>query len=187
MSYIEDYVEKLREFEGEVAWMYLDTEGNVTVARGQMLPNAEAALALPFRSQASGDLLGEIDVRKDFARVSAMEAGHLPGYYHDYESPVMNEADIEALTLARVNDFDISLRRLMPGHAAAPSSAKLANLDMGYNLGLEKLIHKFPHYCSGFNAGDFRTAAANCHRIGPNPARNTWTRLQLLSAAGEAA
>ena len=46
--YIDDYLPINKEFEGESATMYLDTEDNVTVARGLLLATALAASVLPF-------------------------------------------------------------------------------------------------------------------------------------------
>ena len=47
-TYLEQSLEKLKEFEGCVPWMYRDTVGKVTVGVGLMLPDVEAAQA--FRS-----------------------------------------------------------------------------------------------------------------------------------------
>jgi len=52
VTYLEQSLEKLKEFEGSVPWMYRDTVGKVTVGVGFMLPNAEAAQALAFHQGA---------------------------------------------------------------------------------------------------------------------------------------
>ena len=48
-----DQQAKLKEFEGCVPWMYRDTVGKVTVGVGLMLPDINAAQALPFLAGAS--------------------------------------------------------------------------------------------------------------------------------------
>ncbi len=184
-NYLALSLAKLREFEGSVPWMYRDTAGLVTVGIGNMLPNVSAALKLPFRVQSSGDLAGETAVRADFARVESMMCGHTVDYYREYESLVLQDADITELLRQRVKGFEAQLRGLFFAYDQFPEWAKCGLIDMIYNLGLAGL-EKFTHFCVSVRARDWRTAAAQCARNTSDPAfnvRNAWTRTAFLNAA----
>jgi GH24 family phage-related lysozyme (muramidase) len=186
MSYLEESLAKLKEFEGSVTWMYRDTVGLITVGVGNMLPNVEAALKLPFRVQSSGDLAGEPAVRKEFARVGALAAGKLPKFYYEYEALTLADTDIDALLAARVAVFETQLRRQYPHYGSFPDAVKLGLIDMIYNLGAGKLVNTYPHFDNAVFDQNWNTAANLCHRNGPSEARNDWTRNQFVSAGGMA-
>lgn len=66
----------------------------------------------------------------------------------------------EALLLLR-NDLarvDRELTRVLPGYARLTDRRQMALLDMGYNLGLSKLL-KFKRMLAALVAGDFNRAA----------------------------
>lgn len=182
MSYLEDSLAKLKEFEGNVPWMYRDSVGLITVGVGKMLPSVEAALMLPFRVQSSGDLAGEPAVRKEWARVSALAPNKLPQSYFEYEALILAQPDIDALLLSTLKVFETQLRRDFPHYDAFPDSAKLGLLDMVYNLGDAKLEKTYPHFDTAVFDQNWAAAANLCHRNGPSEARNDWTKQQFLSA-----
>lgn len=183
MSYLDQSLAKLKEFEGSVAWMYRDTVGLITVGVGNMLPNVEAALKLPFRVQSSGDLAGEPAVRKEFSRVQALAPAKLPKFYYEYEALILSDGDIDRLLASRVGVFETQLRREFPHYDTFPDSAKLGLIDMAYNLGVGKLEKTYPHFDSAVFDQNWEAAATLCHRNGPSEARNDWTKQQFLEAA----
>ena len=78
-DYLEQAMAKIKEFEGSIPWMYLDTVGKVTVGIGLMLVNEIAAHGLPFTV---GDRPAKLDeIGREFARVSAMKPGQLAKFY----------------------------------------------------------------------------------------------------------
>jgi GH24 family phage-related lysozyme (muramidase) len=183
MSYRDQSVTALQGLEGTIAWMYLDTRSFVTCATGEMVANAAAALKLPWRSQQTGDLAGASDVQADFQRVSQMAPGHEASFYRVDDSLILAAADMTALLSARVTGFEVNLRELFPEYDSFPDSAKLALIDMIYNLGAAGLGKDFPAFCDLVQQQRWQPAALECKRVGPSDARNDWTKQQFLAAS----
>jgi GH24 family phage-related lysozyme (muramidase) len=160
--------------------MYLDTVGKVTVGVGLMLPDTEAAQALPFFLNARAATPQEIAA--EFARVDAMVAGRPSSFYKTPGSLELAQQTIDAKLTAVLQGFEADLRMKLPRYDTLPDPVKMALLDMIYNLGPAGLFNGFPHLIAAVEAGAWTQAATNCMRHGPGPARNAWTREQFLSA-----
>lgn len=186
MSYLDTYVPQCKIFEGCSPTMYRDIKGYVTVGVGNLLAGVADALKLPFRVQSSGDLAGEPAVRIDYARVFAMPIGHLAHFYAEYEALVLDQADIDALLLTRLNAFDLQLQQIFVGFASFPDPAKLGLMDMIYNLGATKLVQTYPHFIAAVRARNWTVASQECARdatVKSFADRNLWTHQQFLAAA----
>lgn len=186
MSYLDTSVRQLNIFEGCVPTMYRDTVGRVTVGVGNMLSGVADALKLPFRIQSSGDMAGEPAVRADYSRVLAMAFGHLPSFYAEDDALVLDQADIDALLLTRLQGFDAQLHQDFPDFDSYPEAAKLGLMDMVYNLGNEKLVDTYPHFDAAVRARNWTVASQECARDSSVKAfaeRNLWTHQQFLAAA----
>jgi GH24 family phage-related lysozyme (muramidase) len=171
----------LKEFEGSVPWMYRDTVGKVTVGVGLMLPDINAAQALPFLAGASPATPDQIAA--EFTRVDSLPLGRLSSFYKSPSSVELAEQTIDAKLLSVLQGFEADLRTEFPHYDTIPDPAKLALLDMIYNLGPGGLFEGFPHLVAAVQAGAWAEAAEFCMRRGPSAARNNWTRNQFLSAA----
>lgn len=183
MNYIDDSVALLASpaFENSIPWMYLDTRGFVTVAAGQLLATAADACALRFQAPDVG--LADLDsIIADWKRVKAMEPEHSPSFYHATTSPTMTAADMQELLRVRVKTFDEELAGWFPDWASFPDPAKLALLDMAFNLGMGGLL-KYTHLRAAVKLKDWTAVANECHRNGPSEARNEWCKNQFLEAA----
>lgn len=184
MSYLDDSVLALAGFEGNVAWMYLDTYGNVTVGVGKMLPDAVAAARLPFRQKDGSPAVPEL-VFADFSRVVKMVPGKVPHYYFIPEAMVLSPADVDALLKDTVRMLDQGLAKAFPAYSSFPDAAKLGMLDMGYNLGITRLQYEYRHFCASARIPDFKAMARQCDRDAHDPEfarRNAWTRNKFLEA-----
>jgi GH24 family phage-related lysozyme (muramidase) len=179
-DYLEQSLAKLKEFEGCVPWMYRDTVGKVTVGVGLMLPNAEAAEALPFILDAQPATARQIAA--EFARIDAMPLGHASSFYKTPSSLELPQQTIDAKLSAVLQNFETDLRTQLPHYDALPGTVKMALLDMIYNLGPAGLFKGFPHLIAAVKTRAWTQAAASCMRHGPAPERNAWTREQFLSA-----
>jgi len=177
--YLEESLAQLKRFENAIPWMYLDTVGKVTVGAGLMLPTAQSATALPF--QYDGRPADAQEVIVDFRRVSSMVKGKAAGFYRSPMSVLLTPAEIDTQLRAAVTHLDQDLRKAIPIWDALPASAKVALLDMAYNLGMTGLLQGYPKLLHAVVTGDWKTAAAECHRGGPAPTRNEWTRQQFLA------
>jgi GH24 family phage-related lysozyme (muramidase) len=170
----------LKEFEGCVSWMYRDTVGKVTVGVGLMLPDTEAAEALPFVLGTRAASRKEIAT--EYARVDGMALGHASAFYKIPTSLELTQQTINAKLKSMLEGFEAELRIQFPRYDALPDGAKMALLDMIYNLGAEGLFKGFPHLVAAVKAEAWAQAAQHCIRRGPSAARNAWTQQQFLSA-----
>ncbi len=180
-GYLEQALTKIKEFEGSVPWMYQDTVGKVTVGVGLMLVNETAAHALPFTSGGRPADLQQIGT--EFARVSAMRKGLLAKAYFSKEGLELSDATIDAKLRDTLVGFEGYLRSYVKGYDGLPVGAKLALLDMIYNLGPGRLFAEYPRLVAAIERGDWATAAQASPRRGPSAARNAWVKQQLLAAA----
>jgi GH24 family phage-related lysozyme (muramidase) len=180
VTYLEQSLGKLKEFEGCVPWMYRDTVGKVTVGVGLMLPDAKAAQSLPFILGTRTATLEEIAA--EYARVDALPLGHASAFYKTPTSLQLTPQTIDAKLSSVLEGFEANLRTEFPHYDALPDGVKMALLDMIYNLGPAGLFKGFPHLVAAVQTGAWAQAAEHCMRRGPAPARNNWTQLQFLSA-----
>lgn len=182
MSYLDDSAAQLIVFEGSVAWMYLDSRSYVTVAVGDMLPNAASAQALGFVDN-SGLPASPEAILADFQRVSGMSPNLSANAYRTAAALLLPNDAVTALLVARLKDFDQSLSAKFPNYGVFPEPARLGLLDMAFNLGTFKLFNTYPTFMGCVEKTDWAGAALQCHRTGPAPARNAWTVQQFNLAA----
>jgi GH24 family phage-related lysozyme (muramidase) len=161
--------------------MYRDTVGKITVGVGLMLPDANAAAALPFL--AGNRPATPAEIATDFARVDALTLGRPAAFYKHPTSLELPQDTIDAKLRSVLHGFETDLRTQITHYDALPDNVKMALLDMIYNLGPIGLFKGFPHFIASVETGDWTQAADRCTRSGPGPDRNTWTREQFLSAA----
>lgn len=183
------YLPKLKEFEGVYSYMYLDTADNVTVGVGHLLPNGEAAQKLAFVLRANANPPVVVrpatpdEVRADFDQVSQQPGGRAATFYKQFTKLDLPDSAIDAVLEAKIEEITKQLCIAFPDFNSYPPEACAAILDMGYNLGVEKLKTEFPSFSRAVRARDWATAARECERRGPGPDRNNWTKAQLENAA----
>jgi GH24 family phage-related lysozyme (muramidase) len=95
----------------------------------------------------------------------------------------MSAENIEALLLTDVQLFESKLAAALPKWKLYPIPAQEALFDMGYNLGVGGLL-KFHQLLAAVDEGQWRAAAARCHRVGIGAARNGDIADLFLQAAG---
>lgn len=176
---------RLRQFEGAVPYMYKCTGGEVTVGVGHAMQSAADAVSL--RWEINGAPAGAQAVAADWEKVYAAPKGMAAGYYAPLTQCRMADLDIGALAEADIASFEERLSRALPGWSGFPESAQEALFDMGFNLGVDGLLTKFPMMLKAVAAGDWATAAQQCHRMGISDARNQETANLLRQAASAAA
>jgi GH24 family phage-related lysozyme (muramidase) len=186
LSYLEDSLGYLKHFEGSIAWMYLDTRGFVTVGVGELLANVARAQSLEF-VDSSGQPATQATILAEFNRVSALASGQAADFYCLPTSPVLLPATIDTLRMNHVAYFDGQLSGRFAAYASFRDPAKLGLLDMIYNLGVKGLFSGFPHFMGCVDNQDWLGAFAQCHRVGPSPDRNAWTKQQFQAATTLAA
>lgn len=179
-TYTDEALAKLEQFEGSVAWMYLDTVGKVTVGVGMMLPDADAACRLPF--QVGLEPASEAEIRAEFARVHQLPMGRPSLFYRPSHGPELEKTEIDSMLRQVVQGFEEELRASLQDWDALPDGVKLALIDMAYNLGPRGLLQGYPRLIRAVTSGEWVQAAAACYRKGPGAARNDWTRQMFLDS-----
>lgn len=186
--YLDDAVSNTETFEGRVNHMYLDPKGNVTVAVGLMLADLAAAQSLPFQKMGLGQdtPATAAEIAEDFNRVKSSSPGYAAAYYAKSGCGVfLEDADIDVQLRIFLTQLDESLRKHFARYDDWPHAAKLAYLDLGYNLGPGKLFREYPRMNAAAADAQWLQCAAECGRELGSPAferRNTWTRQQFRNA-----
>jgi hypothetical protein len=155
-----------------------------------MLPSLSTALGLPFQIMKDGvetPATAE-QITLDYSRVMSMPSGRRAQYYECPTSVFLDDMEIDALLKKVVEANDSLLAKFYPTYVAWPDAAKLAVLDMCYNLGAQHLERTYPAMDGFLNQTppNFTAAAGECGRDVVDPkfaARNDWTKQQFLEAA----
>jgi len=198
MSYIDTYCAKVPDWEGNVLYLYLDSDdpANPTTGNGYLVPSLEVSQTLAWLT-ADGSAATAQQIAADWARVGALPPNRKAPFYRSAESLLLAQESVDALTLSKVRGFDNQLRAMLPAYDSFPDAAKVGLLDMAMNLGIGRAaqngrpatgLHAYQHFLAAVNANppDWNTAAAQCGRNTANPAfaaRNAWTAAQFRAAA----
>lgn len=182
---VDAYAPDAHIWEGSVDHMYLDTQGNVTVGVGTLLPSADSAAALAFRHRDTNAMASNGEIRVEYDLIHAMESGQDLGadYYLPFTSLYLPEQEFEPLVRDHMREILVPLLRLFPYFGNYPESVQIALWDMAYNLGVDGLRRRFPNFCQAVLDEDWGTAAAESHRSDPGEGRNDFVRDLFLEAA----
>lgn len=181
---VDAFTADVEEWEGNVDHMYLDTRGFVTVGKGKLLPDAESAMALPFRYRATGNLASADEISTEFELIDAMEGSkkRLASYYAPFTHLYLPQSDIDRIVTDHMrSDFEDLLRQY-PDFGNLPVSAQIALWDMIYNLGPGGL-EDFRRLRQAIRDGDWAEAARQSHREGPSEERNRFVFNLFMDAA----
>jgi len=181
-TYLEQAIAQTTAFETAVPWMYRDTRGFVTAGIGYMLPDVASAQALAFVDR-QGQIAPPAAIHADFTRVQTLAPGLSCQAYRSTDSLTLPEHAMTALLSNMIAANDLILRARLADYDGFPTPAKLALLDMLYNLGETKLFREYPLLLAAVNHQHWLTVSQQCHRAGPNSERNQWTRNQFLASA----
>ena len=106
-----------------------------------------------------------------------------PKVYKDLTSITLPLDEINSLLHRRVMEFYDRTKKIFPQFDSFPVPAKLALIDMTFNLGIEKFNKAFVRLQVAVRLQNWTLAAAECHRKGPAEPRNISTRQLFLDAA----
>lgn len=182
---------KLPDFEGKIAWLYLDTHKPplATTAIGCAINLAES-LTLPW--QVNGAPATAADIRSDWNRVTSMPGGLQAIRYYVAGAPTLTDDAITAMVGKRFDVFTPELVAMFPDFMSWPVTAKAGTLDMAYGLGIgvegppASGLHKYHNFCAAAAAHDWATCSKECEMnatVTAYDARNEWLKEQFLLAA----
>jgi GH24 family phage-related lysozyme (muramidase) len=186
MSDFSDLKKSLKTHEGCVSYMYLDTEGHVTIGVGHMIACCGDAEQLKFVLRQAGMGATAAEIAHDFNQVTQQQKAKLFTHYKQFTMLDMPADAIEALLDADIAEKEAGVRQRFRGYDTYPPEAKTALLDMAFNLGVAGLASKFPRLKAAAEAGDWNSCAAQCERKGIQESRNLWTKQQFQRASSAA-
>ena len=164
---LQEIVERTIHFEGSVAWMYLDSFGNVTVGAGHRIFNQVEALALPWR-WAALTLATEQQAIRDYREILEANAGHIAAFYAPLTTCRLLPEDIREICRADITRCLTTIRTFLPRFDSLPNGVQEAIADIGINVGAHFLPH-WPKLYAAIKAGDWAEAAVQSHRAPPVP------------------
>ncbi len=172
-------------FEGTVNSMYLDVKGLVTVAIGNLIDPAPAALTLPFL-HADGTPATRVQIAAEWHTVKADTSLAKKGWTAAKKVTRLHlDADgIKKVVQDKLFLNEYILKRRFPEFEQWPADAQLGLLSMAWACGAN---FNFPKFEAACKRQDFLTAAAECRMAeAGNPGlipRNVANKILFTNAA----
>ncbi|MFP2906314.1 hypothetical protein ACLESD_14870 [Pyxidicoccus sp. 3LFB2] len=180
-------------WEGVVPYMYLDTEGYVTVGAGNLLTHIEpkragdklAAKTHPFQNVDLGRAATPEEITEAFNKVKAMHKGLFYTEYAQRPKIALTDAYSKQVAKERYDtEFLPAVKNGFPDFETYPRSARRAILDVTYNVGVS-VPTAWTKLIAAVKARNWTTAAVECRTKPQNPedSRNEWRKALFLYAA----
>lgn len=175
-------IDRTAGFETFIGYVYLDTNGYVTVGYGHMLPDADSATSIPFK--VNGADASDQAKRAEWVTMKSQEAGHVASYYEQFTTLTLGESDARSILKDDLTTAAGNLAKRFASLDDYPDAAQDALLDMMFNIGPTKFTKsKWPSLFAAVENKDWTAAAAQSHRADVSDDRNNAIRDLFLSAA----
>ena len=184
-EYRVSYFNELEGLEGLFLDMYLDSESNVTVGLGHLIPSPEEAKKLPFVERGSSKPAHDNHIANAYRKVKRQIDWR--GFAHKYVGLTSIQVPRAAVTTLAFDDIDQKLREIrhfFPNFETYPLPAKHALMDMVYNSGIGTVVGK-KDFSAAVRIRDWKTAAQKSHRDAASDKRNRLVRDWFLEALKE--
>jgi len=171
----------LETYEAKIPYMYVDTNGHVTVGIGTMLPSVADAQRLAF-NKPSGVRATAAEIKAEFERVQrAFAKNKAATAYHSPTSLTLTEDTIKELVRTHVDADRISLHNRYSDFYDFNLGIQVALHDMIYQLGSAGL-GKYTTFNKAVNDKNWTKAADESNRKDANKARNDATKKAFTDA-----
>ena len=162
---LDEFLEKLEDFEDITLHMYLDRKGNVTVGYGHLIPSAEAAKALGFVERGTNIGAAAEHVENAFDKVK--NSGLVNTRAEVFKT--LTHIDLPPEEVRKLFESDASgflreLRHIFSDFDSFPQKAKWGTLDLIYNLGGPKFRSLFKRFQAAVKERNWKAAAAQSKR-----------------------
>lgn len=175
----------LEKEEGRIPYMYQDTKGNVTVGVGYLIANESMALELNWIDKKTRILADKKTISEEFHLISTLPVSNSKATsYSDKTSIILSDEDIDRLRDQRIIEKQQQLRKYLPLETY-PVEAQEVLIDMGFNLGVNGLLKKFPTFIKAVKNKDWKTASEECHVKNVSEERNRLRKGKLLKLVQE--
>jgi len=131
-----DYIAKLKDFEGELDFMYLDSTGHVTIGVGILLANAGAAktAGITFKNRKTNKAATPAEIEADFNAVKAAPKGMTESKYEKFTQLVAT-GGLDARLKKELSQAKADAKSYFPDFDKLPDTVQWALVDMAFNLG----------------------------------------------------
>lgn len=177
----------LRDSEGVIDYLYQDSLGKVTIGIGNLIKNIDDMTRIDLLTH-EGIKASEQQKREAYTRVYNAPGYRSDGrplaapYYKKYSKPRMTCAEIKKQLSTSVLKFYNEIKIIFPCFDTFPHEAKLACMDMLFNLGMTALNSKWPRFKSAVKKRNWQEAAVQSYRYQLSKRRNSDIRLLFLKA-----
>lgn len=192
-------------WERPVAWMYLDSLGNVTVGAGLKLATPGQAGQLPFHHEGSGKSASPGEIGKVWKTLNtgaqkqksaALSKKFSADHYSNDSDLRIDQTFFDGYRDQHINADYYELKKIYRSFDDFPENAKRALFDMIYNLGAGRIasghhpasgLRRFSAMNAAIDAGRWEVAAKLSLRHGIPAERNRWTADLFRSCATQMA
>ncbi len=175
--------------EGYVRSMYCDVKCLITTGCGNLVDPVGAALALPWKHEASGELASQAEVLAAWNNLKAQAAKYSKlhwKYAAQLNDLRLSDSDIDALVLNKLNQNVAYLRRTFSRWDDFPADGQLGILSMAWACG-PGFTKTFTNFTAAVLSGNWDAAVLTCKiSEAGNPGvvpRNEHDRLCFANAA----
>jgi GH24 family phage-related lysozyme (muramidase) len=177
-------------WEQSIRWMYLDSQGLVTVGCGTMLPDAAAAKRVSFVHSRTWQAATAAEIEAAWNSLhsgAAAQKAAAPSkkfsskHYEDKTDLRITDASAQALRDDHIEADYAELKKIYLKFDSFPDDAKVALFDMIYNVGPGRNktrqhratgLRNYVSMNAAIDAGNWSLAADRCIRHGIPPERN---------------
>ncbi|SBS29330.1 hypothetical protein MSP8887_01048 [Marinomonas spartinae] len=133
---------------------------------------------------ASGRLATKEEIIRDFNSIQKQPKGRVAEYYKRFVELHISNSDIDTLTKNHINSFQKELIKVFPEYPTFPNEAKMALLDLIFNVGMTNLNTQWPRLKKAVLNQNWEKAAQESNRKYPiPPERNNYVKNLFEKAA----
>ncbi|WP_125718581.1 glycoside hydrolase family protein [Pseudoalteromonas rubra] len=177
-------------FEGVIDHLYLDTRGNPTIGVGFHVASQDAFTRMSLRDKRTNKPASRAQKQQEYTTLKRLPAGKTARWYEQHCTLHLPHSESMRLLEEQIRAFEQELGRLIcpaNGYTRAyhqlPEGARLALLDLAYNLGTTNLSSRWPKLLTALKREDWQQAANECARKHVSKARNQATRQLFMQAS----
>ena len=109
-----DFKKEIKNSEGSISHMYLDTVGKVTVGVGNMLPDVASAQKIAFTDRKTLKAATKEEIKAEFDKVSKLTKGLIASSYKKNTTLDLSSTTIDSLLDSRIEAFKKELKQKFP-------------------------------------------------------------------------